>query len=58
MKQYLSLIIALLLLAACGQPKAKYVIGVSQCSQDNWRDKLTRSANPRGAVGLRPPLVS
>jgi len=26
--------------------------------QDNWRDKLTRSANPRGAVGLRPPLVS
>ena len=42
MKQYLSLIIALLLLAACGQPKAKYVIGVSQCSQDNWRDKLNR----------------
>ncbi len=22
--------------------KAKYVIGVSQCSQDNWRDKLNR----------------
>lgn len=42
MKQFLSLIIALLLLAACGQPKAKYVIGVSQCSQDNWRDKLNR----------------
>ena len=32
--------LTLLLLAACnGEPK-KYVIGVSQCSEDIWRDKL------------------
>ena len=29
-----------LLLTACTSPRPKYVIGVSQCSEDIWRDKL------------------
>ena len=28
------------MLASCGGAKKKYVIGVSQCSEDIWRDKL------------------
>ena len=43
MKRYLHLIIYmafLVLLAGCTQQPKKYVIGVSQCSEDIWRDKL------------------
>ena len=43
MKRYLHLIIYIafwVLLAGCAQQPRKYVIGVSQCSEDIWRDKL------------------
>ncbi len=43
MKRYLHLIIYmafLVLLASCTRQPKKYVIGVSQCSEDIWRDKL------------------
>ena len=43
MKRYLHLIIYIafwVLLAGCAQQPRKYVIGVSQCSEDLWRDKL------------------
>ena len=43
MKRYLHLIIYmafLVLLASCTRQSKKYVIGVSQCSEDIWRDKL------------------
>ena len=32
--------ILILLLTACSKQAPKYVIGVSQCSEDIWRDKL------------------
>ena len=40
--------VIVLLLAACGGHKARYTIGVSQCSSDIWRNKLInelRTAN-------------
>ena len=43
MKRYLHLIIYsvfVLLLASCQQQQKKFVIGVSQCSEDIWRKKL------------------
>ena len=43
MKRYLYLIIYIglvLSMAACKQQPKKFVIGVSQCSEDIWRDKL------------------
>ena len=43
MKRYLYLIVYIglgLSLAACKQQPKKFVIGVSQCSEDNWRNKL------------------
>ena len=43
MKRNLHLIIYvafIVLLTACAQQPRKYVIGVSQCSEDIWRDKL------------------
>ena len=43
MKRYLHLIIYsvfVMLLASCQQQQKKFVIGVSQCSEDIWRDKL------------------
>jgi signal transduction histidine kinase/DNA-binding response OmpR family regulator len=42
MKYLLLSLTALLLLAACNERPRKYVIGVSQCSEDVWRDKLNR----------------
>ena len=37
----LSLLLVLVLLSSCGNAeKARYVIGVSQCSEDTWREKL------------------
>ena len=43
MKRYLHLIIymaILVLLGSCSKQPKKFVIGVSQCSEDIWRDKL------------------
>ena len=43
MKHYyhlLLLIVAAMLFAACSDQPKKFVIGVSQCSEDIWRDKL------------------
>lgn len=40
MKTYIHLFILCLLITACTPGKRNYVIGVSQCSEDNWRDKL------------------
>lgn len=43
MKRYLHLIIYIvfvMLLASCQQQQKKFVIGVSQCSEDIWREKL------------------
>lgn len=42
MKRYLYyyVLFTSLLLAACGPKERRYVIGVSQCSEDIWRDKL------------------
>ena len=43
MKRYLHLIIYmafLVLLGSCSKQPKKFVIGVSQCSEDIWRDKL------------------
>ncbi len=38
---YHTILITLLLsLAACGVDNKKYVVGVSQCSEDNWREKM------------------
>ena len=35
----LTILWSLLLLSACSQPDKPYLIGVSQCSQDEWRSK-------------------
>lgn len=43
MKKVLTTFIAMtviLLMCSCGNNKPKYVIGVSQCSEDSWRTKL------------------
>ena len=32
----------LLTLASCESEQAEYVIGVSQCSQDEWRTQMNR----------------
>ena len=43
MKRKLHLIIyvaIIVLLTGCAQKPRKFVIGVSQCSEDIWRDKL------------------
>lgn len=33
-------LLALLLVSSCGERTPKYIIGVSQCSEDSWRAKL------------------
>ena len=38
-KEYAFLIIWLIVLASCSQHKKQYSIGVSQCSEDIWREK-------------------
>ncbi len=47
----------LLLLTSCGNSKHRLVIGVSQCSEDNWRDKMNSemlsAAYAEGNVELR-----
>ena len=35
-------LLLILLVGSCTTPPKKYVIGVSQCSVDIWRDKLNR----------------
>ena len=37
---YLLLIMLTLILTCCGSEKKRYVVGVSQCSEDVWREKL------------------
>ena len=39
---YLHLALALLLLAGCSKRQPAYVIGVSQCSDDDWRTQLNK----------------
>ncbi len=39
MKKGVLYVIALLLFLACAEKKPRYIIGVSQCSDDIWRDK-------------------
>ena len=39
-KKFLVCILLSLLMASCGNRKGQYVIGVSQCSEDIWREKL------------------
>ena len=38
--KYLLLIMLTLMLTCCGSEKKRYVVGVSQCSEDVWREKL------------------
>lgn len=40
MRTYIHLLFFCLFLAACSADRKQYVIGVSQCSEDNWREKL------------------
>ena len=39
MKKGVLYVVALLLFLACAEKKPRYIIGVSQCSDDIWRDK-------------------
>ena len=38
----IGVVAALLFMTSCSERKPRYVIGVSQCSQDIWRDKLNQ----------------
>lgn len=38
--KYLLLLMLTLMLTCCGSEKKRYVVGVSQCSEDVWREKL------------------
>ena len=40
MHRYLSYLFLLLVCVSCSKSKPKYLIGVSQCSEDIWRNKL------------------
>ena len=40
MHRYLSYLFLLLVCFSCSKSKPKYLIGVSQCSEDIWRNKL------------------
>ena len=40
MRIFIRLLLLCLIISSCTADKKKYVIGVSQCSEDNWRDKL------------------
>jgi signal transduction histidine kinase/ABC-type sugar transport system substrate-binding protein/DNA-binding response OmpR family regulator len=40
MKRFLILLLPLMMLASCSKSPKRYVIGVSQCSNDSWRMKL------------------
>lgn len=40
MRYFISLLLCMLLLVGCSTKPKKFVIGVSQCSEDIWRDKL------------------
>lgn len=41
----LSFLVAVSLFFSCKQKQEKYVIGISQCSDDDWRDKMNREMN-------------
>ena len=38
--RYVAILLTVSLLASCGSNRKSYVIGVSQCSEDSWRNKL------------------
>ena len=38
--RYLILLVSILIYASCNVDRKEYVIGVSQCSEDSWREKL------------------
>ena len=42
MKKVVLLFIAAILFVGCAEEQKKWRIGVSQCSEDIWRDKLNR----------------
>lgn len=42
MKKTLFFLLFIILVVSCGHRPHKYIIGVSQCSEDIWRDKLNR----------------
>ena len=57
LKRALLLILCLPILWSCQEPKPKYVIGVSQCSEDIWRawqnSEMQMEANFHQGVELR-----
>ena len=50
-------VLLLLLFSACGRRERRYVVGISQCSEDAWRDKLNTElrvgASYYGDIDLR-----
>jgi signal transduction histidine kinase/DNA-binding response OmpR family regulator len=46
----LFLILSITLLWSCSQPEDKFLIGVSQCSQDEWRNKQNEEMHRQAAV--------
>jgi len=55
-KNILFLIVMALVAASCSQGQKKWRIGVSQCSEDIWRDKLNRELTIGGYVDDRVEL--
>lgn len=55
---FIVLIVSLLVLSSC-QEKKQYRIGISQCSQDDWRTKMNDEINreimfhPEATVEIR-----
>ncbi len=51
------IVLLLLLFSACGRRERRYVVGISQCSEDAWRDKLNTElrvgASYYGDIDLR-----
>lgn len=52
----LQIICLVMIVAACGGKQSTYVIGVSQCSEDIWRDKQNRELMIGGYVDDRVEL--
>ncbi len=48
MRYFVSLLLCMLLLVGCTTKSKKFVIGVSQCSDDIWRDKLNDELRTAG----------
>jgi len=50
-------LIGLFFLSACGERKSKYTIGVSQCSVDEWRDKMNMEMQNEAALSQNIDLI-